>query len=726
MKSVFVFLGLLFVSSTICQTSADAAVQLSASVNAVGQATISWLPATNSTQYTIYRKAKNATSWGPVYAALPGSATQFTDTISPGLNYEYRVSRTGINYSGHGYINCAVELSAIESRGRLLLVVDSTFEQSLSQELNRLTEDMEGDGWTVQTIYVDRNASVVHVKSKIMAAYNTDPVNTRAVLLFGHIPVPYSGNINPDGHGDHLGAWPADGYYGDVNGNWTDVSGPTTTVSPPRTQNIPGDGKFDQSVITGSVELQVGRIDMYNMPAFNSIGNELQLLRNYLDKNHAYRKKIYSPKKRALIDDNFGYFSGEAFASGGYRNFAALVGSSNIENNDYITTLDTADYQWSFGCGGGSYTSASGIGNTAAIAAASLHSTFTMLFGSYFGDWDVNNSFLRAPLASGRVLTNVWSGRPHFYFHHMAMGENIGYSFLISQNFSGSLYFGSIYPITGKWVHTALMGDPTLRQDVVSPVSNVVATRIGHHCHIKWTASPEQQVLGYNIYKQINGLGQYKRINFQPITDTSYIDSCMMVPGIYKYMVRALKLENVASGSYFNMSEGLSDTAQNVHDLAVAASFTTEVAANSATFTSTSLGTGTILWDFGNGQTSTEPVASVVYTANGTYEIRMVIYNSCASDTAYLQHTVQEVGLNELNDHDVMIVPNPASTCFRIQNAKPGLTKFILRDMTGRTMNSDVMAPDETIGVQNLPAGIYLLEVHADTGIRIKKLVIAR
>src|SRR5690606_21332718 len=152
-------------------------------------------------------------------------------------------------------------------------------------------------------------------------------------------------------------------------------------------------------------------------------------------------------------------------------------------------------------------------------------------------------------LAKGRVLTNVWSGRPHHHFHHMGLGENIGYSLLVTQNFSGSLYFSSPYSITGKWIHNALMGDPTLRNDVVAPVSNVVATRAGFHCNIYWNRSPDSTVLGYHIYMRNDTLRSYTRVNPTMISDTSYTDSCMFYKGIYKYMVRAVKLEATPSGS---------------------------------------------------------------------------------------------------------------------------------------------------------------------------------
>ena len=58
-----------------------------------------------------------------------------------------------------------------------------------------------------------------------------------------------------------------------------------------------------------------------------------------------------------------------------------------------------------------------------------------MFFGSYFGDWDSPNNFLRAPLATPTyTLTSAWAGRPYWMFHHMALGETIGFSTRLTQN----------------------------------------------------------------------------------------------------------------------------------------------------------------------------------------------------------------------------------------------------------------------------------------------------
>ena len=148
-----------------------------------------------------------------------------------------------------------------------------------------------------------------------------------------------------------------------------------------------------------------------------------------------------------------------------------MFGTSNsaIIETDFFNNMNTNSYKWSYGCGAGSYTGASGIGNTTDFANDSLLSVFMILFGSYFGDWDSQDNFLRAPLASGLTLTNCWAGRPNWYFHHMSLGENIGYSTVLSQN-NASLYISGFGE---RYCTSALMGDPTLRLHTVAPPANL-------------------------------------------------------------------------------------------------------------------------------------------------------------------------------------------------------------------------------------------------------------
>lgn len=727
-KFLLLVFSLILSSGLFSQNTSDAAVQITATTNSTTpQITLNWVGNATTTQYTVYRKLKTATSWGAVLATVSGTVNQYVDNaVTTGTNYEYRIIRTGSGYTGYGYINSGINIPAVDKKGKLILLVDSTFITSLSAELKRLEDDLEGDGWTVIRHNVLRSGTVTHVKSFVVADYALDPMNTKAIFIVGHVPVPYSGNLNPDGHPDHLGAWPTDTYYGDVNGTWTDVSVTSTTVSPPRTQNVPGDKKFDQSAIPSDLELQVGRADFANLPSFAA--TEQTLLKNYLDKDHDFRMKIYSPVRRATIDDNFGYFGGEAFAASGYKNFAPLVGSSNIIAGDYFTDMTAGSYLWSYGCGGGTYTSASGVGSTANFVTSNLQGVFTMLFGSYFGDWDATDDFLRAALAQGKILTNVWSGRVHYQLHHMGLGENIGYSVMQTQNNIGSVYFGSPTGITGRWVHHGLMGDPTLKNDVVAPVSNVVATKAGNNCNITWSASTETAIAGYNIYMKNDTNTAYVKLNASPIAATNYTDLCLLYKGIYKYMVRTVKLETTPSGTYYNLSDGVADTAMNNNNLKVNAAFTQSAISNTVNFTNTSAGAATYLWNFGDATTSIATSPAHTYTANGTYTVTLIGYNSCNSDTAKLVVTILSAGLDELAlSNSVILSPNPSSgkLTLSINTISDSFRAIIFNAEGKEVFRQEGIKETQGIDLSGVGAGIYFLQLKNEAGTMItRKFVI--
>ena len=535
--------------------------------------TIEWPKETGVTNYEVYRKNKDATSWGSILATVPfnAGATTYTyvDTnVSVGTGYDYRVvkNNSGSPSIAYGYIYAGIKLPVVESRGKLILVVDNTYESTLATEINELKADLAGDGWTVLTHYVARNATKPSVKALIQADYAADPTNVKAVLLLGKVPVPYSGQLKPDGHANHLGAWPTDQYYGDMSDEWTDIeTWPNSSDS--RQTNIAGDGKFDQSNPPSEIDLQVGRIDLSGMTAFAS-QTETQLLQQYLAKNHNYKHKVISPTKRGVLLDGFGVYGGEAFALGGWRNFSALFGSANITSSmsNYFNTLSTDSYAWTFAVGPGNSSSLGGLGTTVNYVTNAPRSVFNMFFGSYFGDWEYNNSFMKAPLASaGWGLVSVWTARPQWHMYHMALGEPVGYSARLTQNSTSLFQSLSILRDYDGQVHTTLLGDPTLRTDIVSPVSNVVAAHTTeNNVDITWTASADSGLSGYHIYRSTSQYGPYTKVTSSPVVGTSHTDTVPYEGGTFYYMVRAVKLESTVSGSYYNQSQGIMSSSVSV------------------------------------------------------------------------------------------------------------------------------------------------------------------
>jgi hypothetical protein len=433
-------------------------------------------------------------------------------------------------------------------------------------------------------------AEVTALKSLIASDYNASPSNTRAVFLLGRLPVPFSGVIVPDGHDEneividnHKGAWPADGFYADMDGVWTDTT-KNYTSSPPvaRRRNVPGDGKFDQDVYPSALELELGRVDLADMTTIPSGVSESALLQRYLQRDHLFRHnagRFQDVPRRALIEDQFGVFQNfdqvlqqpiyEPFANSGWRNGMAWFGRNDTNLLRWEDEIYFNKYLFAYGCGGGSYDGASGVAYNSNLANNDSYAVFTMLFGSYFGEWSYPNCFLRAPLAgtAGSMgLTCEWAGRPHYHHEHMALGETIGYGTRISQNNS----VGN-YDSVGQYreVHMALMGDPTLRLHSVSPVTAVTASfsSTTGAVALAWTASPDSSVLGYHVFRSTASDGPYTRItgsaatpanpHGSPVPATAFIDTNPVPTSVNYYFVRAVKREVSASGSYFNMSTGI-------------------------------------------------------------------------------------------------------------------------------------------------------------------------
>src|SRR6266850_1240467 len=246
-------------------------VQLSATVQtSPPQITLQWEPDEfGSDGYTVYRKSKTATSWGNPIATLPGSALTYTDTtVTVGATYEYQVlnQRSG-GALAYGYIYSGINAGLIEDRGTMVLLVATNATSGLGSELARLESDLIGDGWQVIRHDVSSNDTPAHCRSLVISDYNANPGSVNAVFLFGHVPILQSGMVNYDGHGARPMA--ADGYYGDVDGDWSS--------SP--------------SFLPSDLELMVGRADLTDLPGAaitNGWPNETELLRNYVNKDHKW------------------------------------------------------------------------------------------------------------------------------------------------------------------------------------------------------------------------------------------------------------------------------------------------------------------------------------------------------------------------------------------------------------------------------------------------------
>ncbi len=587
-RSLGLFLPLfsLFLGGALRCQAANApwnyAVQVSATVDPDRpRITLRWAPpdasagtqAGRSPYHVVYRKRVSdleSPDWGGGTTVAAGQ-NSFTDDVEAGVAYEYRITRIydglAAQYNGVGYIRSGWRVPLIEDRGTVLVVPESGVAGALGAEIAQWMEDLQGDGW--RTVRIDGFSSASHpndLRARLRQEYGAGG-NVQAVLLLGRLPIPFSGEAtNPDGHG--IRPMPADGFYGDMSGDWGAAR---------REGNR---WIFSRNTYPGRIALQVGRVDFAEMPGVQAVSphaSEVALLRNYFAKARAYRLAQRVPERRALVGDAFGdyYFEGvvEPFAAVGYRNFAPLVGyDRTVVYDDFHGSRNTAGwfnavtsgtYLWAFagGAGGDSGDGMASVGpgggelRSRDLVSGNARAQFYLFFGSYMVDWTRPNNLVRAALAPADYgLAAAWAGRPFLYFHAMGLGETLGYGMRASQNLSGTVYdtpvkirpSGNTYP---QGVYLALHGDPTLRMDPVPPVTGFAHDSTTGAA--TWLAPAGVAVQEYRVYWLNSGTGRFERMATLPADARAYAPNRSG-----RFMLRAVALQT-GSGTYYNASQGV-------------------------------------------------------------------------------------------------------------------------------------------------------------------------
>jgi hypothetical protein len=582
MKKNYLFLTFIFICAlqSKAQNIKDSSILLSAICNTQSNTIkISWTT-TDASGYQISRKTTETDNWGTPLATISSANSFYIDsTAKKGMVYEYRVAKIkGNSIRAVGYIASGIEVALNHYRKNILILVDSSTYNSIdSNAWKTLKNDYYLDGYGVTLMLVSEYSKPPAIKSKIAAWSNPNRGLNKQCLFIGRVPVAYSGtmlanttDLPPDAHPDHGGAWPTDLYYAELDGAWTDFLTMTTNVTRAANINNPGDGKFDPHFIPDNIDIQIGRIDFRMLPAQGK--SDIKMVENYLRKLHQFKSGAVQVPNKAFISDNFTYLGGEMPMRSGWNNASCIVGQNNITSTgNYFDSCKANSYLYANVMGGGSFTNCSGVGASNQFT-DSIRAVFNVMFGSYFGDWNTQDNFLRSCLASkGLTLTNVWAHRPHWYFHQMAMGMQIGHSVVIAQNNQTdfSLNYGYIGSFSGNYldrrISMNLMGDPTLRVHYFDGAKNLSSNKINSNKNVvlTWTASTEPGVIGYHVYRTSRNGGVYYPITSTPINALTFTD---MNPynGNNYYIVKAIKLESSNTGTYYNSSLGVMTIATGV------------------------------------------------------------------------------------------------------------------------------------------------------------------
>lgn len=515
--------------------------------------------------------------------------------IRKGILYEYRyTSQSNMRYErekkdefmhffadSHTYLATGMELEPYTDRRTILILVDRTLYPELESEINRLRDDLVSEGWGVRISEVDRmlyeDFSDTRVE-RILDLYffgirdffsaNPD-LNTESIFLIGKTPKFYSGCYAPDNQENHIGAWPADGFFSFEDKIIGRMGFVEKCAKSNFIRNWYGQGEhfFDFNTFPDKVELMIGSLDLSDLPSFEE--TEVELIRRYLDKNHKYRTGQLPFRRRGLIDDNLEQFKErDVPASSGWRNFNSMFGPDSITEGDYFTTLENESYMASYACGKGQpFDSLDGVGSSKDFATRQVNTIFTMLYGDYIGDWDSPNNFLRASLASEpSILTAAWVGHPHWFFHHLSIGYPIGYSTRLTQN--NKIYSPIEHYINDTVAidfdpykngsHTAMLGDPTLTMYPLeaSNIVGLLATKLNDYTvRLDWQLPDDNKTHEYDVFRSNNQYGPFEKLNILTNKNGSYTDAFHYTGDVW-YMVRERVLEYSPTASFWKHLRG--------------------------------------------------------------------------------------------------------------------------------------------------------------------------
>lgn len=135
------------------------------------------------------------------------------------------------------------------------------------------------------------------------------------------------------------------------------------------------------------------------------------------------------------------------------------------------------------------------------------------------------------------------------------------------------------------------------------------------------------------------------------------------------------------------------------------------------TFNNISSNADSILWLFGDGQFSNEDSTYHSYAGSGTYDVGLIAYNDCGSDTNYASVIVDNSTNSELLHYCVNNMKiNGLNNQIQVNyNCNPILYDSKVFDITGRLITYRQNLFENEIIATNLKPGIYILSIESDS-----------
>lgn len=197
-------------------------------------------------------------------------------------------------------ITASCENSNITNKDRILVLIEKNISNKISEELNTYKNDLINEGFEVTFNYTDisKESDPIEIKEIIKKEFSKQK-NIIGSVFIGNIQAPLFNNIKDQGDA-YWHNYLADFYYMDLDGIWIDSDNNGILDEHIDTENKLWNKIKRKLGLSDNrkPEIWVSRI---RADKLTSIGEEAELIKNYLTKNHDYRNnKIILPPKRAF------------------------------------------------------------------------------------------------------------------------------------------------------------------------------------------------------------------------------------------------------------------------------------------------------------------------------------------------------------------------------------------------------------------------------------------
>lgn len=120
------------------------------------------------------------------------------------------------------------------------------------------------------------------------------------------------------------------------------------------------------------------------------------------------------------------------------------------------------------------------------------------------------------------------------------------------------------------------------------------------------------------------------------------------------------------------------------------------------------------LWDFGDGNQSSEPNPVHGYAESGAYPVTLTVTNECGTNTWSSSVELMPSSVTTNTTLPFRLYPNPALDQVQIQPDFSGSYQIEVYTLTGKTLHSyRNLQGTEQLSLTNLPTGSYLLQIQS-------------